>query len=579
MAPTTRILRGARGVADAHGGHGPALGRAPDLLAARLRGGGQREQQRGEEDEQEAWHAASVCSVGGVTQEIAALAAEHGRLAVDTEFMSERRYRALLCLVQVAVPDPDGEDGVRTDVLDPLEGGYDPSPLAGALADPAIEVVMHAGRQDVQLLRRDWNTEVRGLFDTQVAAGFLGLGPQEGYESLVRRVLDIRLKGGEGFTRWDRRPADRLPALLRRADASRLLALGEALQERLEERGRLEWALEECRPLENSSDERDPQRLFERLPKLGRLSAQGRGVARELIDWRERTAEQADRAATSILPDQALMEVARRMPRDRNALEEIRGLPQPTLHRRHRELIEAIQRGKDREVAAPSGGAPPRDSRDAPVVALAQAVVRHRVPGGRGGHRAGRHPGGDHRADRGAAQRRPAARPGGLGLAPRAGRPRARGAAGRAPLGVGGRRRAAGARRGLNRRRAGYGEAMPTEPSIPTLSDVVRRAADVTDPGNELVEALQERTEDADEPVTAIEDIDERVAEEVGRLDPEGDDPVLAMTAAVAVYLGHRRDELAAPREELLRLAARAEFDGSPPEDVADWLAAEGVSA
>jgi len=120
---------------------------------------------------------------------------------------------------------------------------------------------------------------------------------------------------------------------------------------------------------------------------------------------------------------------------------------------------------------------------------------------------------------------------------------------------------------------------MPTEPSIPTLSEVIRRAAEVTDPGNDAVEELQERTEDADEPVTAIEDIDERIGEEVGKIDPEGDDPVLVMTAAVAVYLAHRRDEIAAPREELLRLAARAEFDGAPPDAVADWLAVEGVSA
>src|SRR5215203_1682717 len=110
---------------------------------------------------------------------------------------------------------------------------------------------------------------------------------------------------------------------------------------------------------------------------------------------------------------------------------------------------------------------------------------------------------------------------------------------------------------------------MPTEPSTPTLSEIVRRAAEVTDPGNDLVEDLQQR----------IEDTDERIAEEVGRIDPEGDDPVLVMTAAVAVYLAHRRDELDAPRDELLRLAVRAEFDGSPPDDVSGWLAAEGVSA
>lgn len=120
---------------------------------------------------------------------------------------------------------------------------------------------------------------------------------------------------------------------------------------------------------------------------------------------------------------------------------------------------------------------------------------------------------------------------------------------------------------------------MPTEPSTPTLAEIIRHAAEATDPGNELVEELQQRTEDADEPVTTIEDLDERVAEEVGRVDPEGDDPVLAMTAAVAVYLGHRRDEIGAPRDHLLRLAARAEFDGTPPDAVTGWLAGEGVSA
>ena len=140
-----------------------------------------------------------------MTADVATRAAQHGRLAIDTEFVSERRYQALLCLVQVAVPDPEEPDGVRTDVLDPLDG-VDPAPLAEVLADPGVEVVVHAGRQDVALLRRTWDTDVRNVFDTQMAAGFLGYGNQEGYESLVRKVLGVRLRGAEGFTRWDRRP-------------------------------------------------------------------------------------------------------------------------------------------------------------------------------------------------------------------------------------------------------------------------------------------------------------------------------------------------------------------------------------
>jgi ribonuclease D len=312
---------------------------------------------------------------------LAARAASEGRLAIDTEFVSERRYRALLCLAQVAVPDPDGPEGVRTEVLDPLGDDYDESEvhgLARALADPAVEVVVHAGRQDVAILRRVWHTEVRNVFDTQVAAGFLGLGSQEGYESLVRRVLGVRLKGSEGFTRWDRRPLTPQQLEYAADDARLLLALGDRLEQRLRDRGRLEWAREECRALEEVSDDRDPDQLYERLPRLNRLSEAGRAVARELVQWRDETAEAMDRPAGFVLPDQALMELARRAPRDRNGLEQIRGLPPQTLHRRGDRLLEAIERGRRREPPPQPPAPPAREAADAPLVSLAQALVRQR---------------------------------------------------------------------------------------------------------------------------------------------------------------------------------------------------------
>ena len=308
---------------------------------------------------------------------IAARAAEYGRLAIDTEFVSERRYQALLCLAQVAVPDPSAEGGVRTEVLDPL-GSLDHAPMAGVLADPAVEVVVHAGRQDVALLRRSWEAEVRNVFDTQVAAGFLGFGNQEGYESLVRKVLGVRLKGAEGFTRWDRRPLTEAQLGYARDDARLLLALGGELERRLRERGRLEWAREECRPLEEASDERDPDRLFERLPRVGRLDAQGRAVARELLEWRESTAASMDRPAGFVLADHALVELARRRPRDRAGLEHIRGLPEQTTRRRGDRLLEAVERGARREPPPKPPEPAARDSAEAPLVSLAQALVRQR---------------------------------------------------------------------------------------------------------------------------------------------------------------------------------------------------------
>ena len=315
-----------------------------------------------------------------MTHLIAERATEHGRLAIDTEFVSERRYQAQLCLVQVAVPDADGPDGVRTEVLDPLDDAVplDPRPLARALADAAVQVIMHAGRQDVAILRRTWETDITNVFDTQVAAGFLGHGNQEGYEGLVRSALGIKLKGGEGFTRWDKRPLTDKQISYAGDDARLLLALGAEMQRRLSEKGRLAWAQEESRLVEASRDERTPERAYERLPKLNRLEGGQRAAARRLCEWREGLAREADRPPSYIVPDQALVELARRRPRDRAALEAIRGLPQQTLHRRGADLIEQIERSRDEEPPPAPPAAPRRDASEAPLISLAQAVVRHR---------------------------------------------------------------------------------------------------------------------------------------------------------------------------------------------------------
>ena len=314
-----------------------------------------------------------------MTSVIAARAAAHGRLAIDTEFVSERRYQALLCLAQVAVPDAAAPEGVLTEVIDPLaDDPPDPAPLARVLADPSVEVVVHAGRQDIAILRRTWRTEVTRVFDTQLAAGFVGFGNQEGYESLVRKVLGVRLRGAEGFTRWDRRPLTAQQLEYAADDARLLLALGDEIEQRLERRGRLAWAREECRGLEDSSDERDPERLYERLPRLARLNERARAVARELVEWREATARSMDRPPGYVLPDQALIELARRAPSDRQGLEQIRGLPPQTMHRRGDRLLEAIERGRARAAPPPPREPPAREPADAPLVALAQALVRHR---------------------------------------------------------------------------------------------------------------------------------------------------------------------------------------------------------
>src|SRR5438045_2113919 len=127
----------------------------------------------------------------------AATAKAAGRLGIDTEFISEGRYRPLLCLVQVVVDDPGGSSIV---LIDALAGDAPVEPIAALLADPSIEVVLHAGRQDVAILRRAWDTDFVTIFDTQIAAGFAGQSAQSGYGNLIGAMLGQRLAKTASYT-------------------------------------------------------------------------------------------------------------------------------------------------------------------------------------------------------------------------------------------------------------------------------------------------------------------------------------------------------------------------------------------
>jgi ribonuclease D len=309
---------------------------------------------------------------------------EHGRdarrLALDTEFMGEGRYRTLLCLIQLAVPDDiAGEDAIA--IVDPIEGSADPGGLAAALADPDVRVVVHSGRQDIALLRRELSCEVSNVFDTQVAAGFAGLGAQSSYDSLLTEVLGLKLAKTASFTRWDQRPLSAEQVSYAREDVVHLLEMADELEARLEKLGRLDWALEECRALSRASDERDPSTILERLPRIGGLNASARAIARELVEWREATAERQNRPVQSVLSDAGLVEVARRRPKSGEDLARIRGIGASAQGRRARELLDAVGRGRQRpEEPAPQGTRPAQPkSEDLPLVAVCEALVRTRA--------------------------------------------------------------------------------------------------------------------------------------------------------------------------------------------------------
>ncbi len=120
---------------------------------------------------------------------------------------------------------------------------------------------------------------------------------------------------------------------------------------------------------------------------------------------------------------------------------------------------------------------------------------------------------------------------------------------------------------------------MPTEPQPPSLADVVRRAIEACDPSGEdaVLGTLLERFEDADEPVTAVDDLESLLADAATETDPEVEDPSVSMVIATVLYLAHRRDMIDGDDEDVLRLAARAEWRGDPPAAVVAWLADRGV--
>jgi ribonuclease D len=319
----------------------------------------------------------ALATNGEISQAAAAARASH-RLGIDTEFMSEGRYRAQLCLVQVAVDNPDPSKAPLIYLIDALST-IDTSPLAALLGDPDCEIVLHAGRQDVAILRRAWHTTLNNIFDTQIAAGFSGASAQAGYGNLLGAILGRRVGKTASYTRWDARPLTTEQLGYAAEDVAHLLQLADEIQRRLTESGRLDWAREECRRLETATDERDPYTAWERLPRVGQLDPRARAVARELAAWREQTASEADRPVGSILADPALVELAKRHPSTIAGLEQIRGLHPPTIKRRGQVILDAIARGRE---AAPI----PRDEArgrsepgDAPLIALAEALLRARA--------------------------------------------------------------------------------------------------------------------------------------------------------------------------------------------------------
>lgn len=271
------------------------------------------------------------------------------RYALDTEFHRERTYWPRLALVQVAwEPAPDLPQQVA--LVDPLAVGVER--LAKVLAGPGV-MVAHAASQDLEVLYRACHALPSALFDTQVAAGFLGHGSAS-LSVLVDRYLRVRLSKGDRLTDWSRRPLSESQLAYAASDVAHLLCLADAISSDLASRERLAWAQEESAAgLARSLGPGAPEEAWWKLRDNRQLQGPARAVAQELAAWRELKARDLDLQPRMVLPDLALLSIAQAPPPSLAALRDVRGLDARHLRAgTDVDIMEAVAKGL---ALAPSG--------------------------------------------------------------------------------------------------------------------------------------------------------------------------------------------------------------------------------
>jgi ribonuclease D len=292
-------------------------------------------------------------------------------MTLDTEFLREKTYYPKLCLLQVAVP------GVVA-CVDPLAIG-DISPLLDVIYDPGITKVMHAARQDMEILYHLRGSLPAPVFDTQIAALLLGFSDQVGYGTLVSELLGVTLDKLHTRADWSQRPLS--PEQVRYAadDVIYLAQVYERLLERLGDLGRLDWLTGDFEQLvQPALYSNPPQQAWLKVRGINRLKGASLSVLQALAGWRESLAQRLDRPRGWLLRDDVMVDIARHLPGDRTALGKIRGLSERVVSKNGEQLLGLVAEAREREPdPLPASGPKKRlkPEQDALVDAM-QAVVR-----------------------------------------------------------------------------------------------------------------------------------------------------------------------------------------------------------
>ncbi|HEY0023052.1 MAG TPA: ribonuclease D [Longimicrobium sp.] len=261
-------------------------------------------------------------------------------LGVDTEAAGYHRYFDRLSLLQVS-------SRTQNWLVDPL-AVEDLSPLKEVLEDPSIEKIFHDADYDLRILDRDAGMGISGLFDTQIAAAFLGERAL-GLGTIVEKHLGIKLPKEFQRADWAERPLSEGMKQYAATDTAHLPDLRDRLKAALEQMGRLHWAQEEFLRREGTrwTEPEDGKEAFMRIKGARDLAPRGLAILRELHAWREGVARERDQATFRILGNQALLEMSASPPGSMRDLPSVTGISEGLAQRRGRDILAAVQRGLD----------------------------------------------------------------------------------------------------------------------------------------------------------------------------------------------------------------------------------------
>ena len=295
-------------------------------------------------------------------------------VAVDTEFVREKTYWPILCLVQIATPD-------RAVAIDPLANGIDLQPVYDLMANTSVLKVFHSASQDMQVMFNATGRMTEPVFDTQIAAMVSGYGDQPAYASLVQKIVGLTIDKRSQMTDWSLRPLTDHQVEYAIGDVTHLIKVYNRLTADLESSGRTNWAQEEMGHLRDRGlYDLNPRELWRRV-RLRRPTRRALAVLREITEWREVSAQRRNIPRGWVCRDEALAEIALNAPQTPTALERVRGINERFAHGRDgNAVLDAVQVGMelpDDRCPDPGKGRPPLKGHET-LVALLQALLKLR---------------------------------------------------------------------------------------------------------------------------------------------------------------------------------------------------------